>query len=432
MPESNKKKRRRRRTKGSTGSETEDTSVKMATGVEVINASTIKSPLLTKKGQQTSHNETCVPASLSGTVTSPKITTDVFSVNTDVPNSFQYNRPPMVRLPASLTPTYINPPKIITDELNAKIDFILSKVSKLDHIEAQQATIVTRLNTIESKIYQNTQQINTVNIKIQEVELSQSMLSDKYDSLICSSKDNNVAIEAIQGELKKVNDINKTLKKKNQDLQSDITDLRCRSMRDNIVILGISEHPQYIHDSPDSVYSMTTISESNNMQLDASPNDVVHTYTTDGHSAPIADSDHLIGSTNQQTRGSYASAAAPENCIAKVYQFCEQILNIKDAKSRISINRAHRMPNRPVTGKKRPIVINFKDTESKMVVKEALKHVDLRKTPFALFDQLPREVQEQRKRLIPIMEDARKKGHRAYLVREKLYINNVLYSPDSD
>jgi hypothetical protein len=48
-----------------------------------------------------------------------------------------------------------------------------------------------------------------------------------------------------------------------------------------------------------------------------------------------------------------------------------------------------------------------------MVVKEALKHVDLRKTPCAVFDQLPREVQEQRKRLIFIMEDARKKGYRA-------------------
>jgi hypothetical protein len=73
---------------------------------------------------------------------------------------------------------------------------LLSQVSKLDHIEAQQATIVLRLNTIESKIYQNTLQINTVNIKIQEVELSQRMLFDKYDPISCSSKDNTKAIEA--------------------------------------------------------------------------------------------------------------------------------------------------------------------------------------------------------------------------------------------
>jgi hypothetical protein len=138
---------------------------------------------------------------------------------------------------------------------------------------------------------------------------------------------------------------------KNQDLQNDITNLRCRSMRENIVILGISEHQQYIHDSPDSVFTMTTISERNNMQLNASPNDEDHTYLTDGHSSPTADSGHLLGSTYQQTRGSYASAATLKNCTAKVYRFCEQILNIKDAKSRICINRIHRTPNRPVTGK---------------------------------------------------------------------------------
>jgi hypothetical protein len=49
---------------------------------------------------------------------------------------------------------------------------------------------------------------------------------------------------------------------------------------------------------------MTTIFESYNMQLDASPNDEDHTYITDGHSA--------------RDKGSYESAAAPENCIAKV------------------------------------------------------------------------------------------------------------------
>ena len=37
----------------------------------------------------------------------------------------------------------------------------------------------------------------------------------------------------VQGELKKVSKGNKYLKKKNESLADDITDLKCRSMRDN-------------------------------------------------------------------------------------------------------------------------------------------------------------------------------------------------------
>jgi hypothetical protein len=47
-----------------------------------------------------------------------------------------------------------------------------------------------------------------------------------------------------------------------------------------------------------------------------------------------------------------------------------------------------------------------------------------------VFDQLPKEVEAQRKQLIPKMKEACKAKNTAYLVRVKLYINNVLYSPD--
>jgi hypothetical protein len=42
---------------------------------------------------------------------------------------------------------------------------------------------------------------------------------------------------------------NITLSKQNAQLQDDITDLRCRSVTDNMVILGISEHLKLLQDS---------------------------------------------------------------------------------------------------------------------------------------------------------------------------------------
>lgn len=76
--------------------------------------------------------------------------------------------------------------------------------------------------------------------------------------------------------------------------------------------------------------------------------------------------------------GSYASAAAPEHCFNKVYQFIENVLGVSDAKSKINIVRAHRMPSRPIPGKTRSVVIKFKGTDSKCLVKNASRKVELK------------------------------------------------------
>lgn len=80
----------------------------------------------------------------------------------------------------------------------------------------------------------------------------------------------------------------------------------------------------------------------------------------------------------------------------------------------------------------RSIVVKFKDTASKMVVKSALHDINLKDTPYKVFDQFPQIIQERRKELIPVMVQARKNQKKAVLVRDKLYINNKLYKPGSE
>jgi hypothetical protein len=128
--------------------------------------------------------------------------------------------------------------------------------------------------------------------------------------------------------------------------------------------------------------------------------------------------------------GTYANAATAEDCVGKVYQFIEKILGVSDAKSKVFIDRAHRMPNVLYLVKHDPWLSSLKIyNNSKLLVKIASKSENL-----AVFDQLPRQVQNRRKELINTCHahDARTKGHQAYLVRDKLYINNVLYSPYSN
>jgi len=63
-----------------------------------------------------------------------------------------------------------------------------------------------------------------------------------------------------------------------------------------------------------------------------------------------------------------------ESCASKVIEFCETVLKIPDAKSKI--DRAHRM-GAPHHGNIRPIMCKFYDTDSKLCVKGFLKSANL-------------------------------------------------------
>ena len=107
-----------------------------------------------------------------------------------------------------------------------------------------------------------------------------------------------------------------------------------------------------------------------------------------------------------------------ENCEEKIFQFCEKVLKIENVKASVEIDRAHRIDGR-VQDKTRPIVVKFKDTRSKNIVKNSLRNVNLRDSPYNVTEQFPPEVQAKRKLLYPVMMDARKSGKKAVLVRDK-------------
>ena len=108
----------------------------------------------------------------------------------------------------------------------------------------------------------------------------------------------------------------------------------------------------------------------------------------------------------------------------KILQFIQDKLNIGDATQNIRLQRAHRIgPYK--TDKTRPIVVKFTDYPDREKVRRAAK--ELKGTHYGISEQFPKEIVEQRRKLIPIMIQARKDGKEAYIKVDKLYINNQIY-----
>ena len=94
----------------------------------------------------------------------------------------------------------------------------------------------------------------------------------------------------------------------------------------------------------------------------------------------------------------------------------------------ISFQRVHRIGKSSLTDSKpRPLIAKFtyhKDIE--FVISQAKNRRD---TNFAVARDFPKEIVDKRKFLLPTLKDAKKKGHTATLVNDKLYINGQLYRP---
>jgi hypothetical protein len=117
-----------------------------------------------------------------------------------------------------------------------------------------------------------------------------------------------------------------------------------------------------------------------------------------------------------------------ENPEEVVLSFFEERLQVKEAKTNIKIERAHRI-GRKQDKRTRPIVVKFSFYKDREMIRK--KGILLKGTNYGIGEQFPREIQDRRKKLIPHLKSAKAKGQKANLVADKLYINNKLFKlPD--
>jgi hypothetical protein len=111
------------------------------------------------------------------------------------------------------------------------------------------------------------------------------------------------------------------------------------------------------------------------------------------------------------------------DCVNKVLDLIENKLQVENASENIKLHRAHRI-GRYDSKKTRPIVAKFAYYPDREKVR--LNASKLAK-PYGISQQYPTEVMESRKRLVPIMLEARRQGKEAYIAGDRLFIDRRLY-----
>jgi hypothetical protein len=111
-----------------------------------------------------------------------------------------------------------------------------------------------------------------------------------------------------------------------------------------------------------------------------------------------------------------------ENYMDTVLTFCKNELGISDAAERIKLDRAHRIgPKR--TNKTRPLVAKFCYFQQRKEVRK-LGH-RLKGKHYGMSEQLPREVQDRKKNLMPAFYEAKRQNKKVHFIRDRLYVNDT-------
>jgi peptidoglycan hydrolase CwlO-like protein len=108
-----------------------------------------------------------------------------------------------------------------------KLERIDTKLDQLDSIQLAVHDITVRLDDMDSKIC--------------HIEKSQTFLSDQYETISSCTNVNKKNIIQIQNDIERLKNENMSLHKANENYSEAIIDLKCRSMRDNLMFFGISE-----------------------------------------------------------------------------------------------------------------------------------------------------------------------------------------------
>ena len=87
--------------------------------------------------------------------------------------------------------------------------------------------------------------------RLTEIEHSQQFIGQRYESLSSCTTSNKSEIENVQSELKKISAENTRLQASNVSLSDDVIDLKCRSMRDNLLFFVIPKSTS----TPDDMWS---------------------------------------------------------------------------------------------------------------------------------------------------------------------------------
>lgn len=191
-----------------------------------------------------------------------------------------------------------------TTDVNPILNRIMDRLDKIDEK-------LDQLDKITSTLAKHSERLSLVENKCEDLEKSQSFIDSKYEIITQSAETNKADVNQLKSEVSKIKSENNNLRQMNERLSEDLIDLKCRSMRDNLLFFGISEEI------------------GNKGGIDMSTTGPVS----------ISGDSHDKGYENRadQPRNDR------ENCTSKVLQFCQSVLHMNDAESVLKIDRSHRI-----------------------------------------------------------------------------------------
>ena len=250
-----------------------------------------------------------------------------------------------------------------------KLEAMDRRLTKLDNIEHQLSTLSQKLSNMDGRVSSLESKISAHNNQLSDIEVSRAYESQTCDEIRSEQKTINKQLKDVLASKNSMSTNQATLQSENARLSEAVIDLQSRSMRDNLLFYNFPECP-----STEERYS--------------------------------------------------------EDCQSKVLDFCENTLEIENARLGIKIDRAHRIGRFDPAKKPRPIVVKFNYYPDKLSVKQKAKD-KLDNSSFSVGDQFPKAIQDRRRKLIPVMIKAKREGKRAVLAYDKLYINNTLVTAES-
>ncbi len=115
-----------------------------------------------------------------------------------------------------------------------------------------------------------------------------------------------------------------------------------------------------------------------------------------------------------------------ENTTEMIHDLLENKIGIEDARSKVKIDRSHRVGCRRVgNNKPRPIVVKFNFHQDREYVRMNAKN--LKGMKIGISEQFPEEIESIRKTLYPKLKKAKREGKRAKIIRYKLIIEGQVY-----
>ncbi|CAG2186310.1 unnamed protein product [Mytilus edulis] len=260
----------------------------------------------------------------------------------------------------------------IGQDTNDKIDSLAQKVDQMFQKLSTLDKIDEKLKKFESSINNLAKNVGTVNKRIDEIEKGMEFVNTSFEVSKTERENLKSTVDEIQinnGEIVTHLD---DIRRNLNHLTERHLDLQTRSMRENLVFSGIPHKDE------------ETIEETENIIKNFMYTELKMETTVDFHRA------HRFGKETE----------------------------FRDKKDGRLI-------------KTRPIVCRFKNFKDREIVRSSAK--ELKGTHYGIQEQFPKEINDKRKMLWPYFKQAREDKKKAYLKRDKLFIDgNEFILPDDD